>query len=66
VSDGIEPLGVRPNSELLGEFVALMNAHGPDSWQTRAFLRDHLGNDELVALCQTTYWLKKALAGGWQ
>jgi hypothetical protein len=46
---------------LLAEYTRIINAHGTDSAQAREFCEQHSDNQELIDLCETAYWLKKAL-----
>lgn len=50
-----------PISKLLAEYTEIINRHGTDSAEARAFCEQHRSNQELLELCETAYWLKKAL-----
>lgn len=58
---GLSPQPKKPTHELLGEYTAILNRFGHDSPQEREWLQRHAGDDELIDLCETAYWLKRAL-----
>jgi hypothetical protein len=58
--DGVEPA----TAERLAEYAMLMNRHGPDSDEARAYLDGHRCDPEFVSLARVARRLKIALACG--
>jgi hypothetical protein len=57
MADEVEPA----TAERLAEYAVLMNRHGPDSDEARAYLDGHRGDPEFVSLARVARWLKAAL-----
>jgi hypothetical protein len=60
MSDDVEPA----TAERLAEYTMLMNRHGPDSEEARAYLDGRRGDPEFVSLARVARWLKAALTSG--
>jgi hypothetical protein len=58
MADEVEPT----TAERLAEYTVLMNRHGADSQEARAFLDEHRCDPEFVSLARVARDLKAALA----